>query len=491
MSKNVDLLIIKAANSQEIYGSLSSLTAIEPPVWGGMVANFIRKKGYSVEMIDMEIENLSVDGIVDKIIKTNPLLVDIVVMGPNPSASSTPLMPITRQLLNSLKKRRSNIKTILTGIHPSALPEKTLREEKTDFVGRGESFYTILHLLETLKSGQEIPKCQIKGLWYIKKGKVISNGWGELIQRPDELPMVAWDLIDVEKYRAHNWHCFGHLNERSPYAVIYTSLGCPYNCSYCNIRTLYNGKPGIRFRSPESIIEEIDFLVQEYHVKNIKFLDELFAINEERVNEICDLIIGRGYNLNIWAYARIDTVNKEMLEKMKKAGINWISYGIESGSEKIRKGVHKGIFKQDTVRKVIKITHDAGIYVLGNFIFGLPEDDLYSMQETLNMAKELNCEYVNFYTTMAYPGSQLYEEMINQGVELPSNWLCYAQLAEVTIPLATKYVSSREVLRFRDKAFREYYSRTEYLEMIRKKFGQEEMFHIKEMLKHKLKRIYI
>ncbi len=292
----------------------------------------------------------------------------------------------------------------------------------------------------------------------------------------------------MKKYRAHNWHCFGHLKQRQPYAVIFTSLGCPYNCSYCNIHTFYNGKPGIRFRSPENIIKEIDLLVKKYGIKNIKFLDELFAINEERVNSICDLIIERGYDLNIWAYARINTVNENMLKKMKKAGINWLCYGIESGSKKIRVGVSKLGFEQDTIRKVIKMTQDAGIYILGNFIFGLPDDDLETIQETFDMAKELNCEYINFYATMAYPGSKLYETAVKQGVKLPENWLGFAQLNAETLPLATKYLSGEDVLRFRDKAFKDYYSNPQYLKMIEEKFGREAVSHINEMLKYKIKR---
>lgn len=493
MLENIDLLIVKPGSPKEIYGDLGiSFSAIEPPVIGGLVAGFIREKGYSVKILDMETEGLDAKGTADKIIEINPLLVNIVVAGANPSASSTPLMVVTGEILKSLKKKAPQIKTILTGIHPSTLPEKTMREVKTDFVGQGESFYIILNLLKVLKSNKKIEDFKINGLWYLnEKKETIGNGWGDLVENLDELPFVAWDLLPVNKYRSHNWQCFNDLSQRKPYAVIYTSLGCPYNCTYCNIHALYNGKPGIRFRSPENIVEEIDLLVKNYKVKTIKFLDELFAINEQRVNRICDLLIERGYDLNIWAYARIDTVNEKMLKKMKKAGINWLAYGIESGSKKVRNGVNKLGFEEDTIRKVIKMTQNAGIYVLGNFIFGLPEDNLETMKETLNLAEGLNCEYINFYVAMAYPGSQLYEEALEKGLELPKSWLGYAQLNEETLPLPTKYISGRDVLYFRDKAFREYFNRPEYLEMIEKKFSPDVVSHINEMLKYEIKRKYI
>lgn len=492
MPYDIDLLIIKPGSSKKMYGDLSAtLSGIEPPLIGALLAGFIREKGYSIKIIDTETEGLSAQDTADEIIKSNPLLVNIVVAGANPSASSTPLMAVTGEILKALKKKKSKIKTILTGIHPSALPERTLREEKTDFIGRGESFYTILDLLKILKSGKKLEDYKIDGFWYLKDDKIISNGWGKLVENLDEFSFPAWDLLPMDRYRAHNWHCFEHINERKPYAVIYTSFGCPFNCSYCNIHTLYNGKPGIRFWSPEKIVEGIDLLVKNYKVKNIKFADELFAVNEDRVNHICDLLIQKDYDLNIWAYARINTVNEKMLKKMKQAGINWVCYGIESGNKKVREGVAKLGFEQDTIKKVIKMTKDVGIYILGNFLLGLPDDDFQTMRETLDMAKELNCEYVNFYTTMAYPGSLLYETSIKQGIKLPDTWLGYAQLNRETLPLPTRFLSGKDVLRFRDKAFQEYYTNQKYLKMIRKTFGPEVITHINEMLKYKIKRRFV
>jgi radical SAM superfamily enzyme YgiQ (UPF0313 family) len=191
--------------------------------------------------------------------------------------------------------------------------------------------------------------------------------------------------------------------------------------------------------------------------------------------------------LNIWAYARVDTVNEGLMKKMKKAGINWVAFGIESGSKNVREGVTKR-FSQETIRKAIEITQAADIYIMGNFIFGLPEDNMDTMQETLNMAKELNLEYINFYTAMAYPGSQLYFDAIQKGIKLPEQWHGYSQYGADTLPMPTRYLSAAEVLRFRDYAFKDYFSNPTYLEMIREKFGSGVEEHIKEMLKHEIHR---
>ena len=490
MAQRLELVLVNPGARVQVYGKLgSSLAGIEPPLYAGLIAAFIREHGYWVRIIDAEAENWRPEYTVEKITEYNPLLVGIIVLGSNPSASSTPKMTAVGEILTTLRKKAPYIKTILGGLHPSALPERTLREEEVDFVCQGEGFYTILQLLEVLKSGKEPGDYKIPGLWHSQNGEVISNPPAPLVN-PDELPLAAWDLLPMDKYRAHNWHCFDDIDQRQPYAIIYTSLGCPFNCIYCNIHALYNSKPGIRFCRPEKVVEEIDFLVKNYKIRNIKLIDELFALREDRVTRICDLIIQGGYDLNMWAYARVDTVNERMLKKMKQAGINWVAFGFESASKEVRKGVGKKT-EQDTLKKAVEMTRAAGIYIIGNFIFGLPDDDFETMQETLDMAKEFNFEYVNFYMAMAYPGSQLYEDAIKQGIKLPEKWHGYGQYAEETLPMPTKYLSATEVLRFRDNAFKEYFSNPRYIEMVRQKFGSKVVEHIEEMLKHKIYRRFV
>lgn len=484
-----DLLLVNPGNKKAVYGKLGeSLSGVEPPVWTGLLASFIRDKGFKVVIIDAEAEGLSSQEVAERVVACNPTLVGVGTLGANPSAASTPKMAAASEVLKALKLKQLKAKTIAYGIHVSALPEKTLRENTVDFVCRGETFYPFFELLKTLKADQGREDFLIKGLWYLKDNQVVDNGWANLVKDLDEFGFIAWDLLPMDRYRAHNWHCFGHINQRSPYVVIYTSLGCPFDCKYCNIRALYNGQPGIRYRSVSKVVEEIDFLVKKYAVKNFKILDELFVLDKKRANEFCDLLIERNYGLNIWAYARIDTVGEAVLNKLKQAGVNWLAYGIEAASRKVRDGVSKGKFDQTGIERVVKMTKSCGINIIGNFMFGLPDDDSESMQETLDLAKKLNCEYINFYTTMAYPGSVLYQESSERGVKLSSNWLEYSQFSRETTPLATKHLSAKEVLKFRDRAFDEYYKNPEYLKMIEEKFGQSTVEHIKQMRKHKLNR---
>ncbi len=486
---SIDVVLVNPSNKKQVYGKLSEkLAGIEPPLWTGLLAAFLREQGFEVRIIDADAEGWGPQETVTKILEYKPVLLGLGAIGSNPSAASTPKMAAIRSVLTLLKDQDTSFKTILYGIHPSALPEQTLQDELADFVCRGESFFPFTELLHLLKSKGEQKEYSIKGLWYRKDGQIVGNGWADLFENLDELPFVAWDLLPMDKYRAHNWHCFGHINRRSPYAIIYTSLGCPYDCTYCNIHALYNGKPKIRYRSPQRVLEEIDYLVKNYNVKIFKFLDELFVIKGRRCEEICDMLAERNYDLNIWAYARVDTVNETILKKLKKAGVHWLCYGFEAGSKKVRDGVSKGRFDQEAIRRAVKMTYDAGIHIIGNFMFGLPDDDRETMQETLDLAKELNCEYVNFYSTMAYPGSRLYEEAVAQGLPLPDNWVGFSQFSFDTKPLPTKHISGAEVLAFRDKAFNEYYSNSKYLKMIEEKFGQETVDHIRKMLQYTMKR---
>lgn len=482
---SVDIVLVKPGSQKQLYGQLSdfNLTAIEPPLWGALLAAYLRDRGYSVLLFDAEVENWTYEQTAQKISETHPLLAVVVVSGTNPSAS-TMNMTGAGTILRHLKELAPEVKTLLTGLHPSALPERTLLEEEVDFVCEGEGFHTIPQFLGALKAGTgDYP---IAGLWYKKDGQALSNPRPPLFENLDKLPMPAWNLLPMRKYRAHNWHCFDNIKSRQPYAVIYTSLGCPFKCSFCCIHALF-GKAGIRYRSPERVVEEIDYLVKNYSIRNIKILDEMFASKESHVIRLCDLIIERGYDLNMWAYARVNTVNEAMLKKMKRAGINWVAYGFESGSKKVLKGVAKG-YDLDRVDDVVKMTYESGLHICANFIFGLPDDDYDSMQETLNLAQEINGEWANLYAAMAFPGSELYRQALKEGWPLPETWEGYSQYSCETLPLPTKHLTGPEVLRFRDHTFQVYFNDPKYLSMITRKFGPETAKHIREMGAHRLTR---
>jgi radical SAM superfamily enzyme YgiQ (UPF0313 family) len=493
---NLDLLLINPGGRTSIYQTLASkLAAIEPPVWAGLIASYIRKKGFSVAILDANAEDLCPDEVADSVKDNSPLLTALVVYGHNPSAS-TQVMPYAGAICKAIKDTGSESKIVLVGGHVAALPEQTLREETLDYVCDGEGPVTILELLQHLHGrGQSLNS--VRGLLYCEGNDVVHTSPAPLIADLDaEMPGIAWDLLPMNRYRAHNWHCFDGM-ERQPYAALYTSLGCPCHCSFCCIQAPFKSGETVsgynkninsyRLWNPKSVIAEIDILVHNYGIRNIKIADELFVLNPDHVNGICNLIISRGYDLNIWAYARVDTLKGTMLENLKRAGVTWLALGIESAIDRVRDDVSKG-FSHDRIFNTVQAIRRVGINIGANYIFGLPEDDLESMQATLDLALALNTEWANFNCAMAYPGSQLYEQALREGWKLPEDWTGYSQYSFNSLPLCTRHLTAGEVLRFRDEAFHTYFTTLRYKQMIHRKFGDAALKHVEDMTRHRLRR---
>jgi radical SAM superfamily enzyme YgiQ (UPF0313 family) len=253
-----------------------------------------------------------------------------------------------------------------------------------------------------------------------------------------------------------------------------------------------------RMRSPAKVVDEIEMLHRVHGVETFKIIDELFVLNRTHYRAICQGIIDRGLgpHLNIWGYARTDSVAPGDLPLMREAGIRWLALGIEAGDAAVRAGANKALRGDRAVpgsenleiAQIVGAIHDAGMHVIANYIFGLRDDDLASMQLTLDLAQYLNTEWANFNSSMAYPGSALYDEALREGWTLPESWAGYSQHNRHTRPLDTKHICGAEVLRFRDEAFRTYFSDPRYLAMIRRKFGEAAVAHINQMLEYRLER---
>lgn len=485
----LDLLIINPGNRKRTYQSLGdTLTAVETPVWAGLTATYVKKHGYDVDVLDANALALSPDEVADTVASMKPKLVAIAVYGHQPSAS-TQNMPSAGAISAAIKLKDKTQKVLMYGGHVASLPERTLSEESVDYVATGEGLHTIIDLL----NGDATPR----GLARFNRGMFQTNPDGPLVDNVDEMmPTLSWDKLPMDLYRAHNWHCFGGLN-RQPYASIYTTLGCPFKCTFCCIQAPFKSgeqvsgmkasRNSYRFWSPKVIGDSLEYLVTKHGVRNVKFADEMFVLNRKHIEGICDEIISRGLDLNIWAYARVDTVKDGMLEKLKRAGFNWLAFGIESGNNSVRDGVDKG-FTDAEMYKTLEEVRKHNIYIGANYIFGLPDDNRETMRQTLDLAKAVNAEYANFYSMMAYPGSQLYTEALEKGLDLPSTWNGFSQHAVDCHPLPTKYLPRQEVVAFRDQAFVEYFTNPTYVDMMKSKFGQVAVDEINTMLSFKLER---
>ena len=489
MSETVDILFINPGDRKQIYQGLGdTFTAIEPPVFAGLFATYARRRGARVAVYDAPAMGVSASEVARVATEEyDAKLVVIVVYGFQPSAS-TQNMTAAGEIARLIKEGDASQALMMTGTHPAALPKRTMEEEAIDFVVDLEGPVTIFKTYEALAAGID-QFTDIPSLWWRDEdGHIHSPRSAEpLLDNLDhEMPGIAWDLMPMDRYRSHNWHSFDHIHDRAPYAAIHTSLGCPYKCSFCCINAPF-GKNSYRLWSPEQVIKEIDFLVETYGIKNIKFVDEMFVLNKAHVMGICDLLKSRDYEVNIWAYARVDTVQDEFLDALKGAGVNWLCLGIESASDYVRDGAQK-VYGNDDIKDVVRRIQSAGIYIIGNYIFGLPDDSVGRMQETLDMALDLNCEFANFYSAMAYPGSQLYGLSQAEGIPLPQTWKDFSQHGYEALPLANKHCSAADILEFRDNAFNNYFTSETYLKMVAEKFGTDVVEHLAQMVEIPLRR---
>lgn len=485
MKENPDILLVNVGGTRKkVYQELSlDYSAIEPPFWAALTAGFLRKRGFDVELLDANAENLTYEETVEKIKNLNPRLVDIVVYGQQPSAS-TQLMSGVGRLCKKIKQNDPERQILLSGLHPSAIPERTMREEECDLVCEGEGFYTLLNLLD----GKKID--EIPGLWWRDGKKILHNPREKNINNLTEsLDVVAWDLLPWGKYRAHNWQCLDDLNARKNYASLSTSLGCPYKCDFCSIFQTF-GEHKVRYWDPSWVVDQIEELFEKYNVNVFKIIDEMFILNPNHYSKIAKGIIERGLGekINIWAYARVDTIKETALGLLRSAGFKWLCLGFESGNEDILKSVHKGNFTREDMKKISNIVRKHDINIQANYMFGFPKDNLETMQQTLDLALEQNCEFVNMYCATAWPGSKLYDESLKKGVRLPKEWEDYSQHSNRFIPLPTEFLNPEEVLKFRDNAFSTYFNNPGYLKMIEQKFGTIASKHIEDMAKARIRR---
>jgi radical SAM superfamily enzyme YgiQ (UPF0313 family) len=506
--ENIDVLFISPGNATGVYQELSGkYSSIEPPTWALLLAQSCRSVGFNVSLIDVNAEGLENQKVLDKINEIKPRLICFVVYGQNVNAGTVNMGGST-YLSNFLKQKNVKIPICYIGSYIQALPKKCLQDETSiDFGFTNEGVYSLRNVLSLPEINEENLE-NIKGLVYRKNGEIKMTFPEKVVpsERMDiDLPGYAWDLLPyknrpLDLYRAPMWHAEYDESKRSPYAAIQTSLGCQFGCDFCMINIINrndNDEIGVasnyssmRFWSPEFIIGEFDKLV-ELGVYTIKITDEMFLLNKKYYVPLCEMLKERGYGefLRMWAYSRVDTVRRpDLLKLVRESGIKWLALGIESGDKSVRLEVSKGKFEDVDIEKVIKQVHEADIEVMANYIFGLPGDTIESMKKTLELSKELCTFGWNAYATMALPGSKLYKDAVDNGIQLPDTYEGYSFLGYNTLPLPTESLSSSEILKFRDDAYYEYHTNDKFLEKIKNKFGNLAVDNINEMVKIKLKR---
>ncbi len=416
---------------------MKRLDITTPPLGLGYLASVLRKEGFKVKIIDDAVEKLGLNKLLNKV--KNALIVGI--------TSTTPTFNAALKYAQKIKNRFPEIFVVLGGVHVTFMPYDALKHEFVDAVCAGEGEYTLREVAERVERGKTLEG--VKGLIYKEDGKIIDNGKREPIRDLDSLPFPAYDLMPLDRYTV-----LGHRMEHFP---MISSRGCPFGCRYCS-SSLFMGRK-FRARSAENVVDEVEWLVNEFKAQYIAFSDDTFTLNRKRVEEICRELINRGIEVEWSCSSRVDTINRSILEKMKRAGCSAIYYGVESASPAILRYYRKKI-NLDMVEKAVKLTKEFGIMTICSFIIGSPYETKEDMKATLRFALKLDPDYAQFSILTPYPGTEIYEEAKEKGLLLSTNFDDYTAGKPV---LRNIYMSPEEISRFLKYCYLRFYLRPKFI----------------------------
>ena len=399
------------------------------------ISSYLKKNGHQTTIVDGVNLDLDNDQIVKRCQELGARLVGLYVL----SAYFLDAVDLIGKL------HAKGFKVVLGGAHPSFMPKFTLEKSGADFIVAEEAEKTTLELVNALEKG--LPLEGIPGL-YTKENP------DKYISRPitfdlDEFPFPDWEQIDPRKYKKAP---HGGFIRNFPYAPISASRGCPYKCTFCASPKFSRGT--IRFRSPENVVDEIEYLVKNFGIKEIHFEDDNLTLWRDFAVKICNLIIERKIKVS-WACPngiRADKVDLELLKLMKKSGCYYVAFGIESGNQEILDGVKKEL-KLDDVRNAVKLTNKVGIMSQGFFIFGLPGETAETIEETIKFAKSLPLTRAQFLILDVMPGTEIWDNLnFSERVDWTKN-----SYHEITWRPPT--VDSEVLANSAPRAFKEFYMR--------------------------------
>ncbi len=417
----------------------SKIWGISPPMGLTYLAAVLEKNEIFVEILDANALNLDIQEICDYAMKQKANIVGVSIL--------TPAHNFSIELASKLPKE---MVSVAGGPHASNLPEELI-DGGFDIVVRGEGEYPFLDIAK----GKELGN--ILGISYRKDGEIIHNADSQEVD-PNTIPYPARHLLISN---GCDKPYFSEGTMYFPWTQVYSSRGCPWNCSYCN--KSISGR-AFRPRSAKNVLGEIEHVVEEYKVKEIDFSDDVFNLDINRAIEILDGIIRSKFKLHLRFSngLRIDRINEELLKRMKRAGTDYIAYGIESGDQGVLDRIPKDITLDD-IRKTVKITKKIGFEVTGFFMFGLLGDRLESMQKTIDFAKELDLDVALFNIAIPYPGTNMYDEIKKNGKFLFKDWAEFYHTSGKMVYTMNDTAVPDEVQMMYKKANREFYFRPGYV----------------------------
>jgi anaerobic magnesium-protoporphyrin IX monomethyl ester cyclase len=407
------------------------------------LSSILRKKGHTVSILDQLTQHSSREQLLRKVAEERPDIVGF--------TSMTYDIQSVHQDITLIKQQFPGITTLLGGTHVTSLPERTLTENRyidIAVIGEGERVIDVLfdHLADhsSLKG--------IKGIAWRDGDTIVMNPPEAFIENMDTIPFPDYDLLTIDDYRysQRTW-------EKRRFMSILTSRGCPFPCTFC-ARSVF-GKQ-VRLHSAEYVVRHIEFLYHTYGVRGIGIMDDTFTINRQRVLDICRMLQAKQLDLIWFCFSSVNTIDQEMLTAMAQAGCVKISYGVESGNREIQKKIRKNL-DFEKVANVFNWTRAAKIESLAFFMIGNPGETRQSIQESKQLAKRINPDFINVAILCPLPGSEIYEEFKHQ---LPTDWSRFQITPFHALPvLQLGELTSDEMRREMKRFYRDFFLRPAYI----------------------------
>lgn len=408
-----------------------------PPLGILYIAATLEREGHQVVFLDADIDNVSTQGLVDLLQRSEPDIVGI--------TCTTFQYPAVGETVKTVKELLPRSTVIVGGAHPTALPRETLSDCKDiDIVVRGEGEDLMVQLSEALESC--MPLKSVAGITYrCDDGGITHNPDRARLTNPDSLPFPAHHLNQpIARYSEH------YRSMLYPGASVVTSRGCPFRCIFCA-----NKSRRVRMRSPESVVEEVEMLVQRYGIREVDFHDDTFNLQPRRVMRICELLIERDLPRRLaWraeCRANQNLVPDELFHAMKEAGCHLVSFGVESGSQRVLDIMQKDVTLEE-VQAAFRAARGAGLRTRAFFMIGNLGECKSDVRKTIGFAKQLAADAYQFTIVTPYPGSELYEIAKDRGWIKVEDWRAWTQWRPV---METEHLSSEDLIHFKDLADRE------------------------------------
>ena len=450
------LLIFPPCTLDDRYGSkkMKNIGGFLPPLGLAYLAAFIRENNFSVDIIDAATLGLTQDELIEEIRKKSPSVIGISTLTPNYHRA----VGIGEKIREEFPKAL----TLIGGHHATLEPEKTLLENSSfDLLVFGEGEYTLLEVMQEYKKcGYDRSKLLsnaqrltlIKGISFRDNSVVKVNSHREFIEDLDTLPFPAWDLLPMDRYIP-----LPNQYLRKPVVHMLVIRGCPFDCSFCSCNAVFGRK--IRKTSTSRVVESMKRAIKDYGAKEFSFWDDTITASKSWITELCNLIIDEKLDVTWTCLSRVDTISKEVLLLMKKAGCWNIFFGFESGNQQLLENINKRITPEQS-KQVMQWTREAGIEVRASFMLALPGETPEMALETIKFAIELDPDYAQFCITTPYPGTKLFKEVDKYGT-MHHKYSKYSLWHPVFIPHG--YKDAQEIAKMEKYAMRKFYFRLGYI----------------------------